>query len=190
MTFGQVTNRCRIDDCGRDHHAHGLCRVHYLRFWRTGDPLHSRSARPAEERFWEKVARGTDEACWPWRGSLVSGYGTFNVGRHKAVKAHRFSYELAKGPVPSGLTIDHLCRNKACVNPRHLEAVSGAENTRRAHTKGYREVPARCKRGHDWTLVPPLTHVTKAGKIKRRCRECALADARRAYAKRAEQVAS
>lgn len=73
--------------------------------------------------------------------------------------AHRVAYEQAKGPIPTGLQIDHLCRNRACVNPDHLEAVTQGENVRRA-------VPDRCINGHDLNDNPYRYHG------KRMCRPC------------------
>jgi HNH endonuclease len=92
-----------------------------------------------EARFWEKVAwtpegRGTRESpCWLWLASLgASGYGQFSIGgREGPVVAHRIAYELERGEIPEGLTLDHLCRNRMCVNPWHLEPVPLAENIRR-----------------------------------------------------------
>lgn len=83
------------------------------------------------ERFWSKVQK-TDE-CWLWTASTAGkGYGKFYTGRGRGQYAHRFSYELHKGPIPSGLTIDHLCCNPACVNPDHLEAIPNSLNRGRS----------------------------------------------------------
>ena len=72
-------------------------------------------------RFKNKVKHAW--GCWIWQGHRNSGgYGSFSV-KSKAVSAHRFSYMAFKGPIPEGMTIDHLCRKKSCVNPKHLEAV-------------------------------------------------------------------
>ena len=80
--------------------------------------------------------------------SLTSkGYGLIHLtiqGRKTSMRAHRFAYELLVGPVPQGLQLDHLCRNRRCVNPEHLEPVTNAENGRRgrlARTVGRRVAP-------------------------------------------------
>lgn len=70
------------------------------------------------------------DGCWLWEGALRGGYGRVKLdGRTQA--AHRASYELHVGPIPSGLVLDHLCRNRSCVNPAHLEPVTTEENIRR-----------------------------------------------------------
>ncbi len=68
--------------------------------------------------------------CWLWQLCLTGGYGQYRH-RGRMVYAHRLAYEARFGPVPEGMVVDHVCRQPACVNPDHLEAVSSAENTRR-----------------------------------------------------------
>lgn len=97
-----------------------------------------------EERFWAKVMPEPMSGCWLWIGSVNNcGYG----GIWKdgvCAKAHRVSYEMAKGKIPPGLDIDHKCKQRCCVNPDHLEAVTEAENVRRSSTKTH------CLRGHEF----------------------------------------
>jgi len=97
--------------------------------------------------FWDRADKsGGDAACWPWTGPTTSwGYGTF--GRHAV--AHRRAYELAVGPIPAGYQIDHLCRNRGCVNPTHLEAVTKRDNILRGTSPS--ALAARqthCAQGH------------------------------------------
>jgi HNH endonuclease len=103
-------------------------------------------------------------ACWDWTGGITgNGYGYIYLdGRGTPrVAAHRVAYELLVGPIPPGLQIDHLCRNRRCVNPLHLEVVTQTENVRRG-ANHWRNL-THCKYGH------PLDGWS-AG--RRYCREC------------------
>lgn len=82
-----------------------------------------------------------------WTASLDSkGYGQFNMSRGRLVRAHRYSWEYFNGPVPGSLQLDHLCRNRACVRPDHLEPVTNQENTRRGLLGSVLQV--FCANGH------------------------------------------
>jgi Flp pilus assembly pilin Flp len=128
-----------------------------------------RSARELRERLEPWVDRSGDH--WLWRGSLATkGYGRLRLDGVK-VLAHRASYEAYVGPIPEGLTIDHLCRVRACVKPAHLEAVTMRENVLRGI--GPAAIHARqthCKRGH----LLAGEHVYQSPEGHRRCRTCQL----------------
>lgn len=129
--------------------------------------------RPLDQRFWEKVDRsGGPEACWPWTAYIArTGYGMFTVEAGWVTTAHRIAWELTRDPVPPGRQLDHLCRNRSCVNPAHLEPVSSRENTMR----GLSHVVARanqevCLRGHPLSGENVYVHPRRG---TRHCRECA-----------------
>lgn len=102
------------------------------------------------DRFFERVEKG--DGCWLWTGSMIpSGYGQMTVGsistefgvRVRQAYAHRLSYAIHKGPIPDGFVVDHLCRNRRCVNPAHLEAVECEVNSERVWIR-----MSHCRRGH------------------------------------------
>jgi hypothetical protein len=90
------------------------------------------------QRFWRNVHKPDNpDACWTWTGYGTQGYGQHFTNGTKTY-AHRYAYELTHGPIPDGLVLDHLCRNRLCVNPAHMQVVTLAENARRARSKRWR----------------------------------------------------
>lgn len=110
------------------------------------------------------------EGCWGWNGGHISkGYtAIFHAGRQ--LYGHRVSYEIANGPVPEGLEVDHLCGNQGCTNPEHLEAVTHRENI----TRHFAAAVTHCVNGHEYT--PENTYRRKSGRL---CRLCTLNAQRR-----------
>jgi len=127
-----------------------------------------------EDKFWSSIV--VVENCWHWlRHRTPRGYGTFRVNG-RLLMAHRWAYEHFKGPIPDGLTLDHLCRNRGCVNPDHLEPVTLRENILRGTSPSAADAKkTHCIHGHEFFVQN--TWITSQG--KRVCRTCRAAIVRK-----------
>lgn len=166
---------CLVQDCHKPPRGLGWCGMHHQRWLRYGDVHYERViVGDDERRFWSKVDKNGSVSefrpdlghCWQWLGSLsVSGYGTIQL-KGSTVQAHRWIYEHTVGLIPDDLVIDHLCRNRACINPAHMEIVTRAENTRRG-LRG--ELMTHCANGHPFNEENTIPRSPAGG---RRCRIC------------------
>lgn len=104
------------------------------------------------ERLQRHCMPVTESGCWLWTGSEdMKGYGQLTFNK-KHYRAYRFSYEIFKGTIPAGMTLDHLCRVRLCVNPDHMEVVTNKENVLRGHgVTANNAAKTHCKHGHEFT---------------------------------------
>ena len=133
------------------------------------------------ERFDKKWVHEPNTGCHIWTaGMTVGGYAEFRVDG-KGMKGHRFAYEAARGPIPAGLYLDHICRVRACVNANHLRAVTPRQNvlfnSLSIQAANFRKT--HCKRGHEFTPENTM----KRGLRRRGCRVCHRADTKTANRK-------
>lgn len=123
------------------------------------------------ERLLAKVCINEATGCWEWTAARTRGYAVMRArinGARRMWYAHRVSYELFVGPIPEGLQIDHLCRNRRCINPEHLEPVTARENLLRGETLTASEIlRTHCPRGHAYNAENTYRYDNK-----RFCRQC------------------
>lgn len=132
------------------------------------EPVRRRTGRPAEP-LEQRIRRLSEESgdCWLWTRRLdKDGYGRITVNKRPA-RAHRVSYETFVGPIPEGLELDHLCKVRRCVNPKHLEPVPHLVNVERSVDVGRRSGPNQCVHGH---LLDDVNTYRVQGLTQ--CREC------------------
>lgn len=150
---------------------------------------------PDDVRFWSKVDRSDPDGCWPWIAKTRSmGYGYFHwQGQQRP--AHRVSWQLLRGEIPANADLDHLCRNRVCVNPAHLEPVTHHVNVLRG--EGFSGKNARkthCPQGHEYSPENTIVRTKGDGKSTWTSRECRICtregNTRRVQAFRARQRAA
>ena len=139
-----------------------------------------RVAAPVESRL-EKLSESQPDGCVLWAGSVTNeGYGQMTFARKgyktERLSVHRVAYELAKGRIPDGMVIDHLCRNRRCINVSHLEVVTQRENVMRSPIAmgALNAAKTHCAQGHEYT--PENTYIFRSGPPRtttmRVCRTC------------------
>ncbi|KKL88363.1 hypothetical protein LCGC14_1925460 [marine sediment metagenome] len=164
--------RCTIIGCTKRRYGRTMCAMHWARWRRHGDPkivlhLHNPTRKERQAEFFNRIGKSKGGFhCWDWLGAKNNnGYGRFG---HEY--AHRYSYTNFVGIIPARLQIDHLCRNRSCVNPYHLEVVTPLENWRRGTSHSANNArKTHCSKGHAFT---PENTYFKGGRSWRTCRIC------------------
>jgi hypothetical protein len=138
---------------------------------------------PVANRLFDKITVDAETGCWNWTGTLSRGYGRISDDTQRMRPAHRIVWEHLVGPISAGLHLDHLCRNRRCVNPAHLEPVTCRVNVLRGAGLASQNAQAtHCRHGHPFDEAN--TRIRPDG--GRYCRAC---DRERYHRRRLEQAA-
>jgi len=182
---------CMLASCSRPATRRGYCNSCCSRLVRQGKlPLIRPQKLPLKERLMAKADQ-VEGGCWLWAGAKNSeGYGQIKLNR-TTLYAHRVSYEAYISPIPEGLHLDHICRHRACINPRHLQPVTVEENVRRGvHRSALTVRLGFCQRGHEMTDANVYVRPDGSRRICRACKRlrdrtyrAARAERKRALAK-------
>lgn len=157
---------CRDDCCRKAHRESAAARKSRL----PKQPRKLPPPRDSQGAFWGRVSGESAEGCWTWLGSTTGdGYGRFRF-EGKRWLTHRLSWTWLIGELPGGLTLDHLCRNRACVNPWHLEPVPHAINVLRGESPtAINARKTHCPKGHPYEGA---NVIWQGSKNSRQCRTC------------------
>lgn len=125
---------CKIDGCERPLRSLGWCDAHYYRWYRHRDPLSGPPLRARTPQEAMSLYTVQDGECTKWTSTIASGgYGMICVDG-KQIPAHRYVWEVANGPIPSGMVVDHICWNRSCIEITHLRLATAQQNS--AHLSG------------------------------------------------------
>lgn len=160
---------CSVEGCDKRSRVNGYCPMHASRVRRHGSPEARRWTHGTpEERFWRKTEKAAPDECWMWTGGGHKFYGSFLIGGRGAPRklAHRFSYELHKGPIPDGMLVMHICDNPRCVNPAHLKLGTPKQNMEDMFAKGrQRPVAHRGEKNGFAVLTEDVVRVIRASQL-------------------------
>lgn len=177
---------CCVDECERTAIARLMCKLHYERWRRHGDPAYAATTRNMSKFFWSKVDQSNPDDCWPWTGQISdNGYGMFGGSG-----AHRAAYRFAVGPIDAEV-LDHRCHESAecqlgdacphrrCCNPAHLKPSTQQDNALRGYgPTAINAKQTRCPQGHPYDDVNTYWR-PKGGRGCRACMRERCADYRR-----------
>lgn len=144
-------------------------------------------------RLMLRTRLNAETGCWNWTGNhSTAGYGRICINEAWQL-AHRMMYAQIKGPIPAGLGLDHLCRNRQCLNPSHLEPVTQTENHRRGNAGHHNGQKTKCKHGHPlsgpnvWISIDGRRYCTTCDRLRRRAKAAKLKAAAEEKARAAQR---